>query len=42
MHRETMEDFLQWIKKSGRVDSWDQEFFETWIALYLEDKEGKK
>ena len=34
-----MKDFLQWIKEPGRVDSWDQEFFETWITLYLEDKE---
>ena len=38
-HRETMKDFLQWIKEPERVDSWDQEFFETWITLYLEDKE---
>lgn len=37
--REEMEKFLKWIKEPGRVDSWDQEFFETWITLYLKDKE---
>ena len=39
--REVIEDFLKWIKEPGRVDSWDQEFFETWMNLYIKDKEDE-
>ena len=39
--REVVEDFLTWIKQPGRVDHWDLEFFETWTALYLKDKEAE-
>jgi len=33
-----MHDFLSWIKEPGNVDPWDQEFVETWVLKYLEEK----
>ena len=33
-----LNDFLKWIREPGRVDSWDQEFFDTWIEKYLDER----
>ena len=35
--KEVLNSFLIWLKQPGRVDSWDQTFFETWMENYLEE-----